>query len=43
MLSLARALATSPKLLIADELSLGLAPILVDSVFDGLAGPARPA
>jgi ABC-type branched-subunit amino acid transport system ATPase component len=37
MLSLARALSTSPTLLIADELSLGLAPILVDSVFEGLA------
>lgn len=36
MLSLARALATSPTLLIADELSLGLAPILVDTVFEGL-------
>ncbi|HEV3282117.1 MAG TPA: ATP-binding cassette domain-containing protein [Acidimicrobiales bacterium] len=37
MLSLARGLATAPTLLIADELSLGLAPILVDSVFEGLA------
>jgi ABC-type branched-subunit amino acid transport system ATPase component len=37
MLSLARALSTSPTLLIADELSLGLAPTLVDLVFDGLA------
>jgi branched-chain amino acid transport system ATP-binding protein len=37
MLSLARALITSPELLIADELSLGLAPLLVDSVFEGLA------
>jgi branched-chain amino acid transport system ATP-binding protein len=37
MLSLARALSTSPTLLVADELSLGLAPILVDSVFEGLA------
>ncbi|HUC37718.1 MAG TPA: ATP-binding cassette domain-containing protein [Acidimicrobiales bacterium] len=36
MLSLARALATSPTLLVADEMSLGLAPILVDLVFDGL-------
>ncbi len=40
MLSLARALITSPTLLIADELSLGLAPLLVDSVFEGL-GRAR--
>jgi ABC-type branched-subunit amino acid transport system ATPase component len=37
MLSLARALATSPKLIIADEMSLGLAPKMVDLVFDGLA------
>ena len=36
MLSLARALATSPRMLIADEMSLGLAPKLVDLVFDGL-------
>jgi ABC-type branched-subunit amino acid transport system ATPase component len=36
MLSLARALATSPLLLVADELSLGLAPKLVDLVFDSL-------
>ena len=36
MLSLARALATSPSLIVADELSLGLAPLLVDAVFDGL-------
>jgi branched-chain amino acid transport system ATP-binding protein len=36
MLSLARALIVSPRLLIADELSLGLAPKLVDQVFEGL-------
>ncbi|HEX4017486.1 MAG TPA: ATP-binding cassette domain-containing protein [Frankiaceae bacterium] len=36
MLSLARALATNPKLIIADEMSLGLAPLVVDLVFDGL-------
>ena len=36
MLSLARALTTSPTLLIADELSLGLAPLLVDRVFESL-------
>jgi ABC-type branched-subunit amino acid transport system ATPase component len=40
MLSLARALATDPKLIVADEMSLGLAPRLVDLVFDGL-GKAR--
>ena len=36
MLSLARALAVPPALLIADELSHGLAPIVVEQVFDGL-------
>jgi branched-chain amino acid transport system ATP-binding protein len=36
MLSLARVLAASPKLLIADEMSLGLAPKMVDLVFDSL-------
>jgi len=36
MLNLARALMITPRLLIADELSLGLAPKLVDLVFDGL-------
>ncbi|HEY8218299.1 MAG TPA: ABC transporter ATP-binding protein [Acidimicrobiia bacterium] len=37
MLSLARVLAAPPKLLVADEMSLGLAPRLVDLVFDSLA------
>jgi len=37
MLSLARVLAASPKLLIADEMSLGLAPLIVDLVFESLA------
>lgn len=36
MLALARALAVSPKLIIADEMSLGLAPKMVDMVFDSL-------
>ena len=36
MLSLARVLVESPRLLIADELSLGLAPMIVDQVFDTL-------
>jgi branched-chain amino acid transport system ATP-binding protein len=36
MLSLARALTTSPKLIVADELSLGLAPKMVDTVFESL-------
>jgi len=33
MLSLGRALATAPKALLADEVSLGLAPIIVDRLF----------
>ena len=37
MLSLARVLAAAPKLLIADEMSLGLAPLVVDVVFESLA------
>lgn len=36
MLSLARILAVPPALLIADELSHGLAPLLVEQVFDSL-------
>jgi branched-chain amino acid transport system ATP-binding protein len=42
MLSLARALMVSPRLVIADEMSLGLAPKLVDTVFESL-GRAREA
>jgi branched-chain amino acid transport system ATP-binding protein len=34
MLALGRALMSSPKLLMLDEPSLGLAPMLVDQVFD---------
>ena len=37
MLSLARVLAAPPKLLIVDELSLGLAPIVVEEVYATLA------
>ena len=37
MLSLARALAVAPRLIIGDELSLGLAPLVIDAVFEGLA------
>jgi branched-chain amino acid transport system ATP-binding protein len=37
MLSLSRSLVESPKLLIADELSLGLAPIIIDHVYELLA------
>ena len=36
MLSLARVLAHLPRLVIADEISLGLAPLVVDEVFEGL-------
>jgi len=36
MLSLARALMVSPRMIIADEMSLGLAPKLVDVVFESL-------
>jgi branched-chain amino acid transport system ATP-binding protein len=36
MLALARALAVSPKLVIADEMSLGLAPLVAESVFEAL-------
>jgi branched-chain amino acid transport system ATP-binding protein len=36
ILSLARVLATSPRVLIVDELSLGLAPVVVDQVYEGL-------
>jgi branched-chain amino acid transport system ATP-binding protein len=36
LLSLAKVLVVPPKLLIADELSLGLAPVVVDAVYDGL-------
>lgn len=41
MLALARALAVSPKLVIADEMSLGLAPIVTESVFEGLEQARR--
>jgi branched-chain amino acid transport system ATP-binding protein len=36
MLSLGRALATRPKALLADEISLGLAPIIVDRLFSAI-------
>ena len=41
MLALARALAVSPKLVIADEMSLGLAPLVAESVFEGLEEARR--
>ena len=37
MLSLARVLVHPPRLLISDELSLGLAPIIIDEVYRTLA------
>ena len=36
MLALARALAATPQLIIADEMSLGLAPLVVEQVFETL-------
>jgi branched-chain amino acid transport system ATP-binding protein len=36
MLSLARVLVRAPKLLITDELSLGLAPVIIDEVYETL-------
>ena len=41
MLALARALAVSPKLVIADEMSLGLAPLVAESVFEGIEDARR--
>src|SRR5258707_8108767 len=37
MLGVARALMSSPKLLLVDELSLGLAPLIVEQLFEVLA------
>jgi branched-chain amino acid transport system ATP-binding protein len=36
MLSFARVLVVTPKLVIADEVSLGLAPLVVDEVYEGI-------
>ena len=36
LLSLAKVLVVPPKILVADELSLGLAPVIVDQVYEGL-------
>jgi branched-chain amino acid transport system ATP-binding protein len=41
MLALARALAVPPKLIIADEMSLGLAPLVVDFVFESIERAAQ--
>ena len=37
MLAIARGLTPDPDLLMVDELSLGLAPLVVDSVFEEVA------
>jgi branched-chain amino acid transport system ATP-binding protein len=36
ILSLAKVLIAPPRLLVADEISLGLAPVIIDAVYDGL-------
>jgi branched-chain amino acid transport system ATP-binding protein len=36
MLSLAKVLVLPPSLLVADEISLGLAPVVIDAVYEGL-------
>ncbi|MGO8873094.1 MAG: ABC transporter ATP-binding protein [Acidimicrobiales bacterium] len=36
ILSLAKVLIVPPSLLVADEISLGLAPVMIDAVYDGL-------
>ena len=41
MLAMARALATSPALLLLDELSMGLAPIIVEQLYEIVAKVAR--
>ena len=38
LLSLAKVLVVPSKVLVADELSLGLAPVVVDTVYEGLEG-----
>lgn len=41
MLAMARAYASNPRLILVDEASLGLAPIVVDEIFRFLAGAAE--
>jgi len=38
MLSIGRALMASPRILLLDEPSMGLAPLLVDAIFDTIEG-----
>jgi branched-chain amino acid transport system ATP-binding protein len=40
MCAIGRALMSRPQMLLIDELSLGLAPVLVDEIFNRLAGIA---
>jgi branched-chain amino acid transport system ATP-binding protein len=40
MLALARAVLAEPKVILVDEISMGLAPKLVDSLFEALTGLA---
>ena len=37
MLAMARALATDPKVLLLDELSMGLAPLIVEELYEAVA------
>jgi branched-chain amino acid transport system ATP-binding protein len=41
MLALARAFVTGAPLILADELSMGLAPVVVDDIFEALGGLRR--
>ncbi len=41
MLAMARAMATDPELLMLDELSMGLAPIIVEELYEQVGGLAE--
>jgi branched-chain amino acid transport system ATP-binding protein len=41
MLAMSRALTTNPKLLVLDELSMGLAPLIVAELYEAVAEIAR--